>query len=40
MNITGPKIYFTIPVFGGINVTQTMLTCAIVSLILCTAGIL
>ncbi len=40
MNITGPKIYFTIPIFGGINVTQTMLTCAVVSLILCTAGIL
>ena len=40
MNITGPKIYFTIPIFGGINVTQTMLTCAIVSLILCTAAVL
>ena len=40
MNITGPKIFFTIPIFGGINVTQTMLTSCIVTIILCTAGIL
>ena len=40
MNITGPKIYFTIPIFGGINVTQTMLTSAVVTLLLCVLGVL
>ncbi len=39
MNITGPKIYFTIPIFGGINITQTMLTSCVVTLILCIAAI-
>ena len=24
MNITGPKIYFTIPVLGGINITDKL----------------
>ncbi|MFA5658766.1 MAG: F0F1 ATP synthase subunit A [Oscillospiraceae bacterium] len=26
MNMTGPKILFTIPIFGGLNVTQTVVT--------------
>lgn len=34
VNVTGPYIYFTIPIFGGINITQTTLSLLIVSLIL------
>ncbi|MBR7010382.1 MAG: F0F1 ATP synthase subunit A [Oscillospiraceae bacterium] len=40
MQINGPKIFFTIPIFGGIPVTQTLLTSFIVTLILCVAGVL
>ena len=40
VNVTGPFIYFTIPIFGGINVTQTMLSSLVVTLILCTGFIL
>ena len=40
VNVTGPYIYFTIPVFGGIHVTQTMLSSAVVTLILCMGFIL
>lgn len=39
VNVTGPFIYFTIPIFGGINVTQTMLSSAVVTLLLCTCFI-
>ncbi len=35
VNVTGPYIYFTIPIFGGINVTQTMLSSFLVTLLLC-----
>lgn len=35
VNVTGAFIYFTIPIFGGINVTQTMLSSAVVTAILC-----
>ena len=31
INITGPKIYFTIPVFGGINITATTVSLFAVS---------
>ena len=34
VNVTGAYIYFTIPILGGINVTQTALSLLIVSLIL------
>jgi len=34
VNVTGAYIYFTIPIFGGINVTQTTLSVLLVSLIL------
>ena len=34
VNVTGPYIYFTIPIFGGINVTQTMLSLLLVTLLL------
>ena len=39
MTINGPKIYFTVPIFGGIPVTQTLVTSFIVTVILCTLGI-
>ncbi len=35
VNVTGPYIYFTLPIFGGINVTQTMLSSFLVTLLLC-----
>ena len=40
MQINGPKIYFTIPILGGIPVTQTLLTSFIATLILCVTGYL
>jgi len=40
VNVTGPFIYFTIPIFGGIHVTQTMLSSAVVTVLLCTCFIL
>lgn len=39
VNVTGPFIYFTIPIFGGIHVTQTMLSSFLVTVLLCTACI-
>lgn len=38
MNITGAKIYFVIPILGGIPVTQTALSSFLVMLLLCIAG--
>ena len=40
MTINGPKIYFPIPIFGGIPITQTLVTSFLVTLILCGLGIL
>ena len=40
MNITGPGIYFTIPIFGGIPITQTAVSSFLVMVLLCTAGVL
>ena len=37
LDITGAFIYFTIPIFGGIKVTQTMLSTLVVTLIVCIA---
>jgi len=34
INITGPKIYFTIPIFGGINITQTTVSLLVVTLVI------
>ena len=39
VSVTGPFIYFTIPIFGGINVTQTMLSSTLVAALLCFAFI-
>ncbi len=38
--MNGPKIYFTIPLFGGIPVTQTAVSSFVVMVLLCTAGVL
>ena len=37
IEVTGPFIYFTIPIFGGINVTQTMISSIVVTALLCWA---
>lgn len=37
--MNGPKIYFTIPLFGGIPITQTTVSSFVVMLLLCIAGI-
>ena len=37
IDVTGPFIYFTIPVFGGIPVTQTMVSSFLVTVFLCWA---
>lgn len=38
IQVTGPKIYFEIPIFGGIPITQTAVSSFAVMLILCIAG--
>lgn len=40
IDVTGPFVYFTIPIFGGIPVTQTMVSSLIVTILLCTAFVL
>ncbi len=37
--MNGPKIYFTIPLFGGIGITQTTVSSFVVMLLLCIAGV-
>jgi len=39
VQVTGAYIYFTIPIFGGINVTQTMVSHLLVTILLCSAFI-
>lgn len=39
LNVTGAYIYFTIPIFGGINITQTTVSSLIVTVLLCWACI-
>ena len=36
--MNGPKIYFTIPLFGGISITQTTVSSFVVMLLLCIAA--
>lgn len=38
--MNGPKIFFTIPLFGGIPITQTTVSSFVVMICLCVAGIL
>ena len=40
MTINGPKIFFTIPIFGGIPVTQTLLTSFVATVLLCVTAVL
>ncbi len=40
VNVTGPFIYFTIPIFGGIPITQTTVSSLVVALLLCAGFIL
>ena len=40
MDVTGAFIYFTIPIFGGIPITQTTVSHLVVTVFLCTASIL
>lgn len=40
IDVTGAFVYFTIPIFGGIPITQTTVSSFIVTIILCTAFIL
>lgn len=37
IDVTGAFVYFTIPIFGGIPVTQTMVSSLIVTIVLCIA---
>ena len=39
MNVTGPFVYFEIPIFGGIPITQTTVSSLIVTILLCAACI-
>ena len=40
INVTGAYIYFTIPLFGGINITQTTVSSFLVAVLLCIAFVL
>ena len=37
VSVTGAYIYFTIPIFGGINITQTTISSLLVTILLCVA---
>jgi len=39
MSVDGAFIYFTIPIFGGINITQTTVSHLIVTVVLCLASV-
>ncbi len=40
VNVTGAFVYFTIPIFGGIPITQTTVSSFLVAVILCVASVL
>lgn len=40
VNVTGPFIYFEIPIFGGIPITQTTISSLVVTILLCFACVL
>lgn len=39
LNVTGAFVYFTIPIFGGIPITQTTVSFLIVTILLCAASV-
>ena len=40
MSVDGAFIYFTIPIFGGINITQTTVSSLLVTIFLCAASVI
>ncbi len=40
VNVTGAFVYFNIPIFGGIPVTQTTISSLVVTILLCTAFVI
>ena len=40
IDVAGPYVYYTIPILGGIPITQTMVSSLVVTILLCTAFIL
>ena len=40
VNVTGPFIYFEIPIFGGIPITQTTISSLVITVLLCVACVL
>lgn len=40
IDVTGPYVYFTIPIFGGIPITQTTVSSFLVTVLLCIAFVL
>lgn len=40
IDVTGPYVYFVIPIFGGIPISQTVVSSFLVTVLLCTAFIL
>ena len=38
ISVNGPKIYFEIPIFGGIKITQTTVSLLVVTILLMTAA--
>ncbi|MBQ7330910.1 MAG: F0F1 ATP synthase subunit A [Oscillospiraceae bacterium] len=40
VSVTGPYIYFTIPIFGGIPITQTTVSHLLVTIFLCVASVM
>ncbi len=40
IDVTGPYVYFVIPIFGGIPVSQTTVSSLVVTILLCTAFVL
>lgn len=40
ISVTGPFVYFTIPIFGGIPITQTTVSSFLVALFICIASVL
>lgn len=40
VSVTGPFVYFTIPIFGGIPITQTTVSSFLVTVLLCVAFVL
>ena len=40
VEVTGPSILFSLPILGGIDITQTLISSAVVTVLLCVSFIL